>query len=291
MSVTLPSARGQGYLLGEDPADVLELAGTVSLPAPETVRGAIFIAPDPDLITALPTWVLNKAMVVAKITSAGAAALTERRDLTRLVLTADLPAAVLRQIGDTEREAQRGATFEFDTAPLAAMAELTHLELLGVDLDDEAATALGSCPKLTTVRLRASHLTGTFLPTLAPLANQLTYLQLASEQLRGDQLMHLPRLDAASAAAFLGPHIFAGLDPLQLRKSLPNVAFLNLYGQINPPDDVEESEQSFRRLLPYRAAFAGVDVNGLQLTEKGARRAAKRLDISLDSPMSAEHDS
>lgn len=281
MTLTLPSATGQGYLLLAANNEVMELAGEVELPAESDVAGAVLIAPSPALIDALPTWVLNQAMVIAGASNEIFTALTSRSDLRRLTLTSAISASILQLVGNCDLQPSGGEPIEIDAEKIANLPQLREVELLNVSLSDAGFTALASLDHLEVLRVRSDQLTGEAITSLEPIAAQLTYLQLAGEQLLGGHLNTLPTLASASAASFMGPHIFADLNARALRQALPAVEFLNLFGEVTPDDDVEESEQSFRRLLPFRAAFAGVDVNGLQLTEKGAKRAAKRLGVDL----------
>lgn len=288
MTLTLPSAPGQGYLLLNTGNQAVPLAGDVDLPEPSAVRGAVFISPDPQLLQALPTWVLNKALMIAGASSETFDALARHTDLERLILTSAISSSVLQLVGDGEREAVEGEPFAVDASRLAQLQNLQHLELLHTSLGDHDLAQLAHLPKLSYLRLRGDEFTGEFLTKLTPLAAQLTFVQVSGEHLLGKYLSALPTLPAATAAAFMGPHIFAELDPLALRSALPAAEFLNLFGQVVPDEDNEESEQSFKRLLPFRAAFTSADVNGMRLTEKGAKRAAKRLDVQL--PTSQDKD-
>lgn len=281
MTLTLPSNPGQGYLLLTASNEVVQLVGEVDLPEPSAVSGAVFISPAPQLLDALPTWVLNKAMIIAGASSETFAALASHRDLERLILTSQISASVLQLVGDSEREASSGEAFGFDAAKLAELTNLRHLELLDITLDDQDLAQLAQLTNLSHLRLRGDRFTGEFLTALTPIREQITFLQLAGDHLLGTHINALPKLPAAAAASFMGPHVFADLDPLALRAALPATEFLNLFGQVMPSDDAEESEQSFKRLLPFRAAFIGADVNGMQLTAKGAKRAAKRLGVEL----------
>ena len=271
-----------GWVTTREGDGPIDLAGEVELPAQEDVTEVFLNNPAPEDLAAMPAWMIDAAPRIVGLSVDGLRALAARDDLTRVAVSAGVSAQTVQIYSRYAlTEAPAAEVYPGDAIrAFAACSALTVLDITPCEASDEDIAALAGLKNLAHLRITSDHVTGSGLAALSHLP--LGYVQLEGAKVSGAEISALPPLPRAQAAAFYGPNALTGFDALAARDAFPEVSFFFVFPQL--PGDVADGEESpadFAALLPVRWAFAGVDVNGMQLTKRGAERAANRLGVEL----------